>query len=162
MATQKEPPFLPCTDWVRERFTPCPANDRVGEACWRDTPMKAGQARMQASIHARWWGYSWLQGPRSSLVGLRSDSWRTNLSETGRNAGRPDFSGAGGTTSVQVCHEFGQLLTPRITIMRWRGSVAHRPSLTGSLLKQSHHLSNVGSMYGCFFGQIAMIGFVIW
>lgn len=24
--------------------TPCPANDRMGEARWRDTPLKVGQA----------------------------------------------------------------------------------------------------------------------
>ena len=52
--------------------------------------MKAGQARMQVSIHAKWWGYAWLQGRRSSLVRLRSDSWVNNVSETGRNAGTPD------------------------------------------------------------------------
>ena len=59
---------------------------------------------MQVSIHARWWGYSWLQGRRSSLVRLRSDSWKDNVLETGRDADTPDFSRAGETTSVQVCH----------------------------------------------------------
>jgi hypothetical protein len=52
LATEKETSSLTRPKWVREGATPCPAIDRVGQACWRDTPMKAGQARMQMSIHA--------------------------------------------------------------------------------------------------------------
>jgi hypothetical protein len=38
---------------VKGWFTPCPAIDRAGEASWRDTPVKGGQARMQMSIHVK-------------------------------------------------------------------------------------------------------------
>jgi hypothetical protein len=50
LATQKEPPFLPCIDWVRERFTPCPANDRVGEARLEGHPAE-GRPGPYASEH---------------------------------------------------------------------------------------------------------------
>jgi hypothetical protein len=41
-------------------MTPCPARGRTGEACWRDTPLMAGQARLQMSRHdQKWWGYRW-------------------------------------------------------------------------------------------------------
>ncbi|MFL5656325.1 MAG: hypothetical protein ACJ8CB_19360 [Ktedonobacteraceae bacterium] len=49
------------TQWLT-RSTPCVARGDVGEACWRDTPMMASQARGQRSPHARWWGYSWSWG----------------------------------------------------------------------------------------------------
>ena len=50
LAPKKETTNPGCAEWLTWWSTPCPAIDRAGEACWRDTPLKAGQARMQVSI----------------------------------------------------------------------------------------------------------------
>jgi len=46
----------------------------MGGACWRDTPLMAGQARVQMSTHAKWWGYRW-----SEEVGFQPGSPRRQL-----------------------------------------------------------------------------------
>jgi hypothetical protein len=53
LATKVEVTTSSPTFRVKGWFTPCPAIDRAGEASWRDTPVKGGQARMQMSIHVK-------------------------------------------------------------------------------------------------------------
>ena len=53
LATKVEAITSSRTKRVTWWFTPCPAIDRAGEASFRDTPVKGGQARMQMSIHVK-------------------------------------------------------------------------------------------------------------
>jgi len=71
----------------------------MGDACWRDTPLMAGQARRQMSLHAKWWGSRWSKEgtfqPACSLgydlghspAGMRKERWQAGLIQGGANAG---------------------------------------------------------------------------
>jgi len=85
LAAEKESTTESCPKWVTWWFTPCPAIDRAGEACWRDTPMKAGQARMQMSIHAKVVGVRHVAHdsiPGATRKNLEDCSWVSGLPES--------------------------------------------------------------------------------